>query len=248
MSTTKRKGNSIDEPQYEGNITPLATDPVPWTHNEGLIITLARYLAYTTRGRGGRLRMVIIIVKFSVELNWINCAISAEMMLLTNLLRMRPPGGWCRRWRFGVVRELTGWLGLTRLIRWINCYRNFSLLALDSNAALGMAIPVNPTAKHTAINTYAGVALDPNSWERTFDRVRLASRPLFNQMYAISNGLRINGHIGIIYPWDQSTSKLNNTSIRNKSSIKQYEYNNGIIAIAQYGNNRNMCITIAMKQ
>ena len=30
--------------------------------------------------------------------------------------------------------------------------------------------------------------------------------------------------------------------------VKQHEYNNGIIAIAQYKNNRNMCITIAMKQ
>jgi len=76
MSTTKRKGNSIDEPQYDGNTTPLATDLVPSTHHESLIITLARYLACTTWGRGGRLRMIIIIVKFNVELNQLNYAIS----------------------------------------------------------------------------------------------------------------------------------------------------------------------------
>jgi hypothetical protein len=42
---------------------------------------------------------------------------------------------------------------------------DFTALALDCKAALGLATPVNPTAEHTTININAGVAIDPNPWD-----------------------------------------------------------------------------------
>ena len=44
----------------------------------------------------------------------------------------------------------------------------FAVLALDRKAVLGLATPVYPTAEHTTININAGVAIDPNPWDRNW--------------------------------------------------------------------------------
>ena len=62
----------------------------------------------------------------------------------------------------------------------INTILLFSSLALDSKAGTGLAIPVNPKVEHTTMNKYAGVVLDPKSWDRVLGGVRLISRPLFH--------------------------------------------------------------------
>jgi hypothetical protein len=61
----------------------------------------------------------------------------------------------------------------------INTILSFSPLALDSKAGTGLVIPVNLRVEHTTMNKYAGVALDPKSWDRVLDGVRLISWPLF---------------------------------------------------------------------
>ena len=55
-------------------------------------------------------------------------------------------------------------------------------LDLDSKAGTGLAIPVSPNAKNATTYTYAGVTLDPNSWDQRLDGSRLFSRPLFELM------------------------------------------------------------------
>jgi len=39
---------------------------------------------------------------------------------------------------------------------------------------MGLATHVNPTAEHTTININAGVALNPNPWDRRLDGVGLS--------------------------------------------------------------------------
>jgi len=62
-----------------------------------------------------------------------------------------------------------GFKGQFIFISKIKCHQNFAPLALESTSAMRLAKPVNPTMKYTTINTYAGVALDPNSWDRRLD-------------------------------------------------------------------------------
>ena len=51
---------------------------------------------------------------------------------------------------------------------------DFAALALDCKAALGFATPANPAAEYTTININAGVALNPNPWDRRLDGVGLS--------------------------------------------------------------------------
>ena len=51
---------------------------------------------------------------------------------------------------------------------------DFVALALDCKAALGLVTPANPAAEHTTININAGVALNPNPWNRRLDGVGLS--------------------------------------------------------------------------
>ena len=51
---------------------------------------------------------------------------------------------------------------------------DFAALALDCKAALGLATPANPAAEYTTININAGVALNPNPWDRRLDGVGLS--------------------------------------------------------------------------
>ena len=53
---------------------------------------------------------------------------------------------------------------------------DFAALALYCKAALGFATPANPAAEYTTINISAGVALNPNPWNRRLDGVGLSSR------------------------------------------------------------------------
>jgi len=50
--TIERKGNSIDEPQYKGNTTPLVTGHSPSTLDQGFIITLTVSPALGGAGAG----------------------------------------------------------------------------------------------------------------------------------------------------------------------------------------------------
>jgi hypothetical protein len=62
----------------------------------------------------------------------------------------------------------------------INTILLFSPLALDSKAGTGLAIPVNQKLEHTIMNKYAGVVLDPRSWDRVLVKMRLISWLLFH--------------------------------------------------------------------
>jgi len=80
--------------------------------------------------------------------------------------------GYGQKGLFGVnplVAQLPGW----------NDAMRFLPLVLDSKAGEGLAISVNRKAEGATIYTNAGVALDPNSWNRRLNGSQLVSRPLF---------------------------------------------------------------------